>query len=81
LSVVRVASLLHALFAFVLLLLVIVHMYSSFWIKGSIDGMLRGNVTPGWAYRHHRAWYRKQLKAHKAHGAHAHPSREPVAKH
>ncbi len=67
LPVVRVASLLHALFAFVLLLLVIVHWYSSFWIKGAIDAMFRGNVSPGWAYKHHRGWYRKQLRGDGTH--------------
>lgn len=66
-SVVRVASLLHAVFAFAVAILVIIHVYSSFWIKGSIDAMLRGNVTPGWAYRHHRKWFRKQLRGADAH--------------
>ena len=68
-SVVRVASLVHAVFAFAVALLVIVHVYSSFWIKGSIDAMLRGNVTPGWAYRHHRKWFRKQVRGEDGHTA------------
>ena len=79
-SVVRWASLLHALFAFGLMLLVIVHVYSSFWIKGSIDAMLRGTVSPGWAYRHHRRWYRKQLSGQDPHGhapAHDQAARRP----
>jgi formate dehydrogenase subunit gamma len=64
---IRVASLVHALAAFALMLLVIVHVYSSFWIKGSIDAMLKGWVTPGWAYRHHRRWYRKHLRGETPH--------------
>ena len=68
-SVVRVASLLHAVFAFAVAILVIIHVYSSFWIKGSIDAMLRGNVTPGWAYRHHRKWFRKQVRGEDGHNA------------
>ena len=62
LGTIRVASLVHAVLALALMLLVIVHVYSSFWIKGSIDAMLTGWVTPGWAYRHHRRWYRKHLR-------------------
>lgn len=58
-TAIRIGSLAHAVFAFVLVCSVIVHVYSSFWIKGSIDSMLRGNVTPGWAWKHHRGWFRE----------------------
>jgi formate dehydrogenase subunit gamma len=58
-GVVRFASLLHALCAFVLIVAIIVHIYSAIWVKGSIQAMTRGTVTPGWAWKHHRAWFRE----------------------
>jgi formate dehydrogenase subunit gamma len=62
-GVIRFASLLHAFCAFVLICGIIVHMYSAiFWIKGSIRAMTRGWVSPGWAWKHHRAWFREVTK-------------------
>jgi formate dehydrogenase subunit gamma len=58
-GVIRLASLVHAVCAFVLICGIVVHVYSAFWIKGSIDSMIRGTVTPGWAWKHHRAWFRQ----------------------
>jgi len=54
----RLASLLHAFFAFVLILTIIVHIYAAIWVKGSVRAMTRGTVSYGWAWRHHRAWFR-----------------------
>jgi len=62
---IRLGSLVHAVCAFVLICGIIVHVYSAFWIKGSIEGMVRGTVTPGWAWKHHRAWFRQVT--HDAH--------------
>jgi formate dehydrogenase subunit gamma len=56
---IRAASLLHALAAFVLILGVIVHIYAAIWVKGSIGAMVRGTVTRKWARKHHAAWYRE----------------------
>ena len=56
---VRFASLLHAISAVVLICAVLVHIYAGFWVKGSVDAMVRGTVTPGWAWKHHRAWFRQ----------------------
>ena len=61
--VVRFASLLHALCAFVLICAIIVHIYAAIWVKGSIHAMTRGTVTPGWAWKHHRAWFRETTHA------------------
>jgi formate dehydrogenase subunit gamma len=61
-GVIRFASLLHALCAFVLICAIIVHIYAAIWVKGSIRAMTRGKVTPGWAWKHHRAWYREATK-------------------
>jgi formate dehydrogenase subunit gamma len=60
-AVIRLASLVHAVCAFVLICAIIVHIYSAIWIKGSIRAMTRGTVTPGWAWKHHRAWFREML--------------------
>lgn len=58
-NAIRLASLLHAFFATVLIVLIILHAYAAFWIKGSTDAMLRGRVTRAWAWKHHRAWVRE----------------------
>jgi formate dehydrogenase subunit gamma len=58
-GVIRAAALLHAFFAFVLICSIIVHIYAGIWVKGSIRAMTRGVVTPGWAWKHHRAWFRE----------------------
>ena len=55
----RVAALLHAFLAFVLIFAIIVHIYAGIWVKGSVRAMTRGWVTPGWAWKHHRAWFRE----------------------
>jgi formate dehydrogenase subunit gamma len=62
-KVVRAASLLHAFCAFVLITSIFVHIYAAIWVKGSVHAMTRGTVTPGWAYKHHRAWYREMIHA------------------
>jgi formate dehydrogenase subunit gamma len=61
-TLIRLAALAHAFFAFVLLFGIIVHVVSALWIKGSIRAMTRGWVTPGWAWKHHRAWFREVTK-------------------
>ena len=56
---VRWASLMHAVFAFLLICAIIIHIYAGIWVKGSVRAMTRGTVTPGWAWKHHRAWLRE----------------------
>ncbi|HUJ52985.1 MAG TPA: formate dehydrogenase subunit gamma [Steroidobacteraceae bacterium] len=56
---IRFVSLLHAVSAFVLICAIIVHIYAAIWVKGSVHAMVRGTVTPGWAWKHHRAWFRQ----------------------
>ena len=60
---VRLASVVHAFFAFVLICAIIVHIYAAIWVKGSVRAMARGTVSPGWAWKHHRAWFRS-LRRH-----------------
>ncbi len=57
---VRIAAVVHALSAFVLIMGIIVHIYSAiFWVKGSLRAMTRGTVSHGWAKHHHPLWYRR----------------------
>ena len=56
----RWAALTHAGAAILIILIWITHVYASIWIQGTMRAMTRGNVTAGWAYRHHRKWL-KQL--------------------
>ncbi len=58
-GLVRLAAVLHAICALVLICAILVHIYAGFWIKGSVRAMVRGTVTPGWAWKHHRAWFRQ----------------------
>ena len=58
---VRFASLAHAFLAFVLIVAIIVHVYAAIWVKGSLQAMIRGHVSAGWAFKHHRAWFRERL--------------------
>ena len=58
-TLVRLAVLLHALAAFVLILGIIVHIYAAIWVKGTVRAMTRGYVTHAWAEKHHRAWHRQ----------------------
>lgn len=57
----RIAALLHSLAAILAITIVIVHIYSAIWVKGTMRAMTRGTVTIGWAYRHHRRWLRDYL--------------------
>lgn len=58
-TAIRWASVLHAFFATVLIVMIIVHVYAAFWVKGAMGAMITGKVTRGWAWRHHRAWLRE----------------------
>lgn len=55
----RVAVLIHSLAAIGAIIVWIIHVYSGIWIRGSMRAMMHGWVTPGWAYRHHRKWFRQ----------------------
>jgi formate dehydrogenase subunit gamma len=55
----RIALLIHSLGAIAAILVWIVHVYAGLWIRGSVRAMMHGWVTPGWAYRHHRKWFRR----------------------
>ena len=52
----RIAVLFHAAAAIVAICVWIVHVYAAIWVRGTISAMTRGQVTGGWAWRHHRRW-------------------------
>lgn len=55
----RIAVLVHAVSAVVLIIGVIIHVYAAIWVKGSIPAMTRGTVTENWARKHHLLWWRR----------------------
>ena len=58
-TVIRAATLLHAVSAFGLIGLIIAHIYAAIWTKGTLRAMTRGTVTRAWAKFHHPLWYRR----------------------
>ena len=58
----RLAAVVHSLAAVTIISVWIVHVYAAIWVRGSIRGMMRGNVTAGWSWRHHRKWLRESAK-------------------
>ncbi|NHR06149.1 formate dehydrogenase subunit gamma [Chromobacterium haemolyticum] len=57
--VIRVALLLHAWSALILIAGIIVHVYAAIWVRGTIRAMVEGVVTHAWAKKHHPRWYRE----------------------
>ena len=55
----RAAVLIHAVAAVVSICVWIVHVYAGIWVRGTIRAMIKGSVTGGWAWRHHRKWLRE----------------------
>jgi formate dehydrogenase subunit gamma len=59
-DVIRIAGVVHAISAFVLILGVIAHVYAGvFWVRGTLRAMTRGDVSHGWARHHHALWYKR----------------------
>lgn len=56
---IRLSAVAHALFGLILVCSIIVHIYAAIWVKGSLRAMTEGKVSYGWAWRHHRAWFRE----------------------
>ena len=57
----RVAVVVHAASAFVLIMSVITHVYAAIWVKGTMRAMTRGTVSEHWARHNHPLWYRKMM--------------------
>ena len=62
----RIAAVVHAACAVLMVLNLIVHVYASIWFRGTIGAMTRGTVTGGWAWKHHRRWLHEQLREEAA---------------
>lgn len=61
----RIAILAHSIFAVLIILVFILHVYAAIWTRGTISAMTRGTVTGGWAWRHHRKWFKELATRHK----------------
>ena len=59
----RIAVLIHSVTAIVAICVWIVHVYAAIWVRGTIGAMTRGQVTGGWAWRHHRKWLKDLVTA------------------
>ena len=55
----RMAIIVHAIAAILIICTWILHVYAGIWTRGTISAMTRGTVTGGWAWRHHRKWLRE----------------------
>lgn len=58
----RWAALIHATAAVMTIVVFVIHVYSAFWVRGTIDAMTRGSVSGGWGWRHHRRWLRRKVR-------------------
>ncbi|MEY4001438.1 MAG: hypothetical protein RI968_556 [Pseudomonadota bacterium] len=58
----RIAMIVHALSGFILILTIIVHVYASIWVKGTIKAMTTGFVSRAWAKHHHPLWFKSVNK-------------------
>ena len=58
----RIAVVVHAASAVVLILSVITHIYAAIWVKGTIRAMTRGTVTERWAKLNHPLWHKKMTR-------------------
>jgi len=55
-GVIRLAAVVHATAAFVLIVGIVVHIYAAIWVKGTTRAMTRGLVSESWAKHHHPGW-------------------------
>jgi formate dehydrogenase subunit gamma len=55
----RVAVVLHAFSAVLLILSVVVHVYAAIWVKGTMRAMTRGTVSEAWARQNHSLWFKR----------------------
>jgi formate dehydrogenase subunit gamma len=60
-AMIRLASVVHAVAATIMIALIIFHIYAAIWTKESIDAMLYGHVRRAWAKQHHPAWFRQMM--------------------
>jgi formate dehydrogenase subunit gamma len=58
----RIALIAHAAFAVFAILVIVLHVYAAIWVRGSFNAMITGRVSAGWAWRHHRKWFRRLVE-------------------
>jgi formate dehydrogenase subunit gamma len=58
----RVAVLVHAASAMLLVAATIMHVYAAIWVKGTVRAMTRGTVSEGWARTNHPLWHQEMTK-------------------
>jgi formate dehydrogenase subunit gamma len=56
---IRLASVVHAISAAIMIALIMFHIYAAIWTRESIDAMVSGWVRRAWAKQHHPAWFRE----------------------
>jgi len=64
-GLIHLAAVVHAASGFVLIALIIGHIYLAIWTRESIGAMLTGKVRRAWARQHHADWYREQTGGKK----------------
>jgi formate dehydrogenase subunit gamma len=63
--VIRLAAVVHAIAATIIIALIIFHCYVAIWTKESINAMVSGQVRRAWAKQHHPGWYRQMTRGEK----------------
>lgn len=58
----RIAVLVHAAAAMLLVAATIMHVYAAIRVKGTVRAMTRGTVTEGWARTNHALWHQEMTK-------------------
>jgi formate dehydrogenase subunit gamma len=58
----RIAVVVHAAAAVMLILSAIAHVYAAIWVKDTMRAMTRGTVTESWAQHNHARWYAEMRK-------------------
>ncbi|WP_188583787.1 formate dehydrogenase subunit gamma [Azorhizobium oxalatiphilum] len=61
----RVALIVHSLAAVSAICVWIIHVYAAIWVRGTMSAMTNGQVTGGWAWRHHRKWLRQLISINR----------------
>jgi formate dehydrogenase subunit gamma len=58
-TLVRVASVIHAAVGAVFIGFIFIHIYAGIWTSGAVGAMVYGTVSRAWAKQHHPNWYRQ----------------------
>ncbi|MDA8050536.1 MAG: formate dehydrogenase subunit gamma [Rhodospirillales bacterium] len=62
----RIGLLVHSIAAILAILGFIVHVHMVTWEPGTLRAMVRGSVTGGWGWKHHRKWLRGVVAGKRA---------------